>query len=56
MLVGIIFGPHVLNLVDVRSWGDSNAIVYEINRLVVSVQLISTALRYWRGESSMIDN
>lgn len=44
MLVGIIFGPHVLNLVDVRSWGDSNAIVYEINRLVVSVQLISTAL------------
>ena len=52
MMVGIVFGPHVLNLVNVGTWGNSNDYVFEITRVVVSIQLIATALRYEKKKGS----
>ncbi|WP_414621313.1 cation:proton antiporter [Calothrix sp. CCY 0018] len=45
VLLGVIFGPFVLNIFDVESWGTQDIIVEEIARLTISIQLISTALR-----------
>lgn len=45
VVVGIIFGPHVLGLVDVGGWGNENTIILEVSRLIVSIQLLATGLR-----------
>lgn len=45
VLLGVIVGPLVLNIFDVKNWGSQDIIVEEIARLTISIQLISTALR-----------
>ncbi|KAK9464950.1 Sodium/hydrogen exchanger family-domain-containing protein [Lipomyces arxii] len=54
-IVGIIFGPHALNLFDPSSWGNVDYITLEISRIVLIVQIFAVAvelpkkymLRHW---------
>jgi hypothetical protein len=46
MLVGIILGPHVLDLVKTDKIAGSEILVQEVSRLVIGIQLMAIALKY----------
>ncbi|KAL8649771.1 MAG: hypothetical protein Q9226_005433 [Calogaya cf. arnoldii] len=56
-LVGILFGPDVLGVIDPASWGWSDSITQEATRIVVSLQVFSVGVelpkayfsRHWRS-------
>lgn len=46
MLVGIILGPHVLDIAGIGSMSNVEVIVEEVSRLVIAIQLMAIALKY----------
>lgn len=48
-VLGVIFGLVVLSVFDVSVWGTQELIVEQTARMVIAIQLISTALRLRSG-------
>jgi NhaP-type Na+/H+ or K+/H+ antiporter len=45
LLAGILFGPHLLDILNINSWGNSQVILEEVARLTLAVTLIGIAFR-----------
>ncbi|KAL8714972.1 MAG: hypothetical protein Q9225_006465 [Loekoesia sp. 1 TL-2023] len=62
LLVGIIFGPNVLNVVNPESWHWQDTVTQEATRVIVSLQVFSVGLelpkayfsRHWRSVGMML--
>ncbi|OWP01349.1 hypothetical protein B2J93_2759 [Marssonina coronariae] len=56
-LCGIIFGPHAANLIDPRTWGNTDQITLEFSRIVLVVQCFAVGVelpkyymeKHWRS-------
>ena len=56
-LVGVIFGPHVANLINPNSWGSTDIVTIEFSRIVLVVQCFAIGVelprfymeRHWRS-------
>ncbi|KAL8851750.1 MAG: hypothetical protein Q9221_003360 [Calogaya cf. arnoldii] len=61
-LVGILFGPDVLGVIDPASWGWSDTLTQEATRIVVSLQVFSVGVelpkayfsRHWRSVGMLL--
>ncbi len=45
VVIGIVFGPYALNLLDMNEWGDPDSIMILSTRLTIAMALMATALR-----------
>ncbi|TWU72379.1 hypothetical protein ED733_003985 [Metarhizium rileyi] len=56
-LCGVIFGPHVANLIDPNSWGNTDIVTVEFSRIVLVVQCFAVGVelpkfymeKHWRS-------
>lgn len=62
MLVGILFGPKVIGLIDPRKWGMADEIMQEATRIIVGVQVFAVGVelpkayfaRHWKSVGMLL--